>query len=224
MDVVQVTGILLIIAPVVMVALFLQLQRQFEYPGILRAPTERILLRFRVGGRRLIGLWYGFMLTAVLLVPVVVLLNRLLEDTAPDIVWLASTFGVLGAVTQFLGLLRWPFVVPYLAQIHADPSSSQATRDAATVVFQGLHRYLGVAVGEHLGYLFTGVWTILIATAMTASPLFHPWVAGLGIVPAVGILIGLLEPAGFKAAGAVNAVAYTAWALWLAATGATLLL
>ena len=68
----------------------------------------------------------------------------------------ATAFGVLAALVQFLGLIRWPFAVPHLARVMADPTSSAGTKESVDVIFQTLNRYLGVAVGEHLGYLFTG--------------------------------------------------------------------
>jgi hypothetical membrane protein len=37
------------------------------------------------------------------------------------------------------------------------------------VVFESFHTYLGVAIGECLGYLFTGAWTVLVAVANQAS-------------------------------------------------------
>ena len=38
-----------------------------------------------------------------------------------------------------------------------------ATRRTVEVVFATLHRLLGVGIGEHLGYLLTGLWTLLVA-------------------------------------------------------------
>jgi hypothetical protein len=32
------------------------------------------------------------------------------------------------------------------------------------MVFEAFHRYAGMAVGEHLGYLSTSVWTVLVAS------------------------------------------------------------
>ena len=58
---------------------------------------------------------------------------------------------------------------------------------------------------------------------MIASPLFRPWLGGLGMVAAVGILVGMLEPAGFAAAGTINALSYILWSAWLIATGVVLL-
>src|SRR5687767_6593058 len=101
------------------------------------------------------------MLTAVLLAPLAVLLGQVLGRESLEIVPAMTTVGVLAAVVQFLGLARSPFLVPALTRTYKDPNSSAATREATAVVFDSLHRYLGIAVGECLGYLFTGVWTLL---------------------------------------------------------------
>jgi hypothetical protein len=169
-------------------------------------------------------MWYGFMLSAVLFVPVVLLLHEVLSvsDTLPYL-GVATTLGVLSAAVQFLGLVRWPFLVPYLAQTYTDPRSSQATRDAVAVTFQAFHRYAGVGIGENLGYLFTGSWTLLVGIAMIGSPLFAPWIGWIAIIPAIGIFVGIFEEAGVKAAGVVTAISYIVWSLWLVAAGINLL-
>ena len=117
------------------------------------------------------------MLTAVLLAPVVVLLGQVLARDGLQIVPVMTTVGVLAAAVQFLGLARWPFLVPALARTYEGPSASQGTREATAVMFDALHRYLGVAVGECLGYLFTGAWTVLVGAAMLQSTMFDPWLA-----------------------------------------------
>ena len=49
------------------------------------------------------------------------------------------------------------------------PKANQATREAVAVVFQAFHRYMGVAIGEHLGYIFTSAWTILLCMAILVT-------------------------------------------------------
>ena len=66
-----------------------------------------------------------------------------------------SSASHLAGVAQVLGLIRWSFLVPSLADIYTDPESSPATRDSVAITFQAFQRYAGVAIGEHLGYLFT---------------------------------------------------------------------
>ena len=226
----RLTGVQLILTPIAFNLLFTLLSVTFEYPDILREPAGYVLQRFDAGGAGLVATWYGFMLTAVLFVPLVVLVHRVLagdgrEAGAPFYLGLATAFGVVAGVVQFLGLARWPFLVPYLADSYTDPASSEATRESVAVVFEAFNRYAGVAVGEHLGYLFTGLWTALVALAMFGSALpFRRWLSLLGMVSAAGVLVGTLEPAGFEAAANIVVVGYILWSIWLALTGIVLLL
>jgi hypothetical protein len=80
-------------------------------------------------------------------------------------------------------------------------------------------------VGENLGYLFTSLWTVLVALAMFGSPLpFRRWLSLLGLVSAACILVGTLEPAGFEPAVNIVVVGYLLWSIWLVLTGIFLLL
>jgi hypothetical protein len=171
------------------------------------------------------------MLIAVLFVPLVILVHRVLagdgrEAGEPFYLGLATAFGVVAGMVQFLGLARWPFLVPYLADSYTDPASSEATRESVEVVFEAFNQYAGVAVGEHLGYLFTGQWTALVALALLQSPVFGRlrwWFGLLGLVSAAGILAGTLEFVGFTLAADVVTVAYILWSVWLLAFGIALL-
>ena len=158
-----------------------------------------------------------------------VLLGQVLARDGLAVVPTATVVGVLAAVAQFLGLARWPFLVPALARTYHDPASSDATRDASVVVFESFHRYLGVAVGECLGYFFTGAWTVLVGIAMLQSSAFEAWFALPGI--AIGVLlvaasfefVGRFEEKGWKLAGSIVPIAYIAWSVWLIGAGLVLL-
>ena len=219
------TGVLLILTPVAFNVFFTLLSVTFEYPDILREPTGYVLRNFDAGGGGLVAIWYGFMLTAVLFVPLAVLVHKALAREDTPYLAVATAFGVVAGVVQFLGLVRWPFLVPYLADTYLDPASSGATRESVAVVFQAFNHYAGVGVGENLGYLFTALWTALVALAMFGSALpFGRWLALLGLVSAAGVLVGMLEPAGFQAAADVVVVGYIMWSVWLALFGVLLLL
>jgi len=224
MSIEKLTGLLLILLPITFNVVFFLLQRNFEYPDILRKPTEYILDRFNAGGKGLIATWYAFTLAAVLFTPLAILMHQTFASENTPYMPLATTIGVLAGAMQFLGLIRWPFLVPYLARTYFAADSTKATRDSIAVVFQAFHRYAGVAIGEHLGYLFTSIWSAFIALAITASPLFPSWLGWVGFLPALGIFIGLFEEGGFKAAGAINAISYIIWSIWLIVVGLFLLL
>jgi hypothetical protein len=160
----------------------------------------------------------------VLFTVVPVMVQQVFQPNVPWFLVVGTVIGVLASAVQFLGLIRWPFLVPTLSELYTQPGSSQSTRDAVVVVFQAFHRYAGVAIGEHLGYLFTGVWTLLLCMAILATNLVSPLFGWLGILPALGVLIGVFEETGFKAAGPINAISYLAWSFWLIAFGVALLL
>ena len=220
----RVTGIVLILTPIAFNIFFTLLSVTFEYPDILRKPTGYVLRHFDAGGSSLLAIWYGFMLTAVLFVPLSVLVHKVLARENTPYMALATAFGIIAGVVQFLGLVRWPFLVPYLADTYLATTSSGATREAVAVVFQAFNQYAGVGVGENLGYLFTGLWSVLVALAMFGSPLpFRRWLGLLGIVSAASILVGTLEPAGFEPAANVVVIGYILWSIWLALFGIFLL-
>jgi uncharacterized protein DUF4386 len=154
-------AILLVAVPLAFNVAFGLLAARFDYPDILRLPTDEVLIRFRQGGSGLVLLWWAFALSAVLLAPLVVLLSHALEGADGTLLAVGTTVGVLAATVQFLGLIRWPFLVPYLARVADEPNAGPARRDTVDVVFQSFNRYLGIAVGEHLGYSLTGAWTVL---------------------------------------------------------------
>jgi hypothetical protein len=85
------------------------------------------------------------MLTAILLAPLAVLLGQVFARDGLAIVPTATVIGVLAAVAQFLGLARWPFLVPALARTYQilpratrDPTRplSSSSRSTATLALQ----------------------------------------------------------------------------------------
>jgi hypothetical protein len=224
------TGVLLILMPVAYNGLYTVLARSFDYPDILRRPTAEVLERFEAGGSKLILTWWGFAMSAVLLAPAAVLVSQTLGDANPAVLSLATTVGVLAALVQFLGLIRWPFAVPHLARTMSDPATTSTTKEALDVTFQTLNRYLGVAVGEHLGYMFTGLWTALVSIAVIQSDLLHPAFGVIGLILAslfaIGSMefVGSFEGRGWKFAGKLVPVAYIGWSLWLLAMGIALVI
>jgi hypothetical protein len=213
------TALFLIVVPLAFNFAFFALGGAFEYPDILRQPTADILQKFSAGGSSLVVLWYVFALTALLSDPLALLLQSVFEDEHPQLARAAGVIGVLAGLVQTLGLFRWVFLVPTLAATVADPAATPGLRDAAMIAFESAHQYLGVAVGEHLGYFFTGTWTILLSVMMFRSRWFNRGLGIVGISAAIGIMVGLLEPAGVEFAGLVNALSYIVWSVWLVTAG-----
>lgn len=230
MSTVAVAGVLLIALPVAFNLAFGVLAATFDYPDILRRSTHEVLASFREGGTKLLLWWWIFSLTAAALVPLAVLIARALDDANETLRILGAVVGVLAALVQLLGLIRWPFLVPHLARVDANPDATPAQREAVDVVFQSFNRYLGVAVGEHLGYLLTGAWTVLIGITFTQTALAPGWLGIPGIVIGAVLavcateFVGPAERDGWKLAATLTPITYIAWSLWLMACGFALLL
>jgi hypothetical protein len=225
-------ALLLIAVPIAFNVAFFELGRSFDYPNILRREPDEILRRFAAGGADLILRWEALLLSALAMLPLVALLAVVLG--APPALTVASVVvGSAAGLVQALGLARWPFAVPELARryLAADEGTDGVqARRSIELVFATLHRLLGVGIGEHLGYLLTGLWTLLVALSILSTPVIPGWLGLVGIPVGVALLLGTLEfvgpneERGWPLAGTIVPIAYICWSLWLVALGIALLL
>jgi hypothetical protein len=225
------TAMLLIAVPIAFNLAFFELGRAFDYPNILRREPDEILRRFDAGGSGLVLRWQALLVSALAMLPLVALLGVAIAAPAPLAV-ASVVVGSAAALVQVLGLVRWPFAVPELARryVAAEGPDAEATRRTIAMVFSTLHRLLGVGIGEHLGYLLTGLWTLLVAASILSTVVLPGWLGLVGIPIGVALLIGTLEfvgpheEHGWALAGTIVPIAYIAWSVWLIALGVAFIL
>jgi hypothetical protein len=226
-----VTAVLLIAVPLAFNLAFFELGRAFDYPNILRREPDEILRRFAAGGAGLVLRWEALLVSALLMLPLAALLGVVFA-ASPALTVLSIVTGAIAALVQGLGLVRWPFAVPELARRYiAAPAGpdGEATRHTVEVLFATLHGLLGVGVGEHLGYLFTGLWTLLVAGSILSTAVLPGWLGIVGLPIGIALLVGTLEFVGpnerdgWPLAGTIVPIAYIAWSIWLIALGVFLL-
>ena len=220
-------GVLLVLSPIWFNTWFAVLAKRFEYPDVLRRPPAEILSRFREGGSGLILTWWAFMLSGLLLIPTVVVVGNVVVPTGGTLIAVAIVVGVLAGLVQMLGLLRWVYLVPWLARAHAEAAPDD--QRPIEVTFEAFHLFLGVGVGEHLGYLLTGLWSALFGIALVSGTELSEWFGWAGIVIGIGLMVASLEflgpneERGWTLAGDAVPFLYIAWSLWLLAMGVALL-
>ena len=218
-----VAGSALIVLPLLFNFSFGMLAKNFDYPDILRESTSVVLQKFNGGGTSLVLTWWVFMLSAVLFAPVSLTTVVVLDESLGWLSILSVVLGALSAIVQFLGLVRWPFVIPYLARESANASEARA--EVIDVVFQVLNRYLGVGVGEHLGYAFTGSWTVAVSSLVLQSSDINAVFGISGIVVGLVLLmcsfefVGSHEQNGWKIAAILTPITYVLWSVWLVILG-----
>lgn len=201
----RLTAGLLVAGAVVVNAAFVGLGSVFDYPDVLNHPAAEVLATFHEKQAAVSALFLLLAVGAGLLAPIAVMVGRL---GSSRLLRASVVVGVVAAVVQVVGLLRWPLLVPGLAATPQDP--------AAIATFHTLNVVLGTVVGETIGYALTAAWTVLVAVAL------REWVLGrvltwVGLVAAALIAVGTVEPLDVPMAGLLNFVGYVVWSAWLVA-------
>ncbi len=204
-------GTLLVAVPLLFTAGFTGLQMTFEYPDILRHPAGEVLTRFAAAGVDLHLYWYAMMFASLLMIGAVIATGLHWWKRDSFLAALSIGAGVVAGLVQALGLLRWVMLVPSLAAMYVVPGATEIDKSMAIALFDAANHYLGMGVGEHLGYFFTAIWTVLAAALMFKT---NRIMAATGILIAVGVISGMLEPFGVPLTGMINSISYTLWALW----------
>lgn len=200
-SVTRVTGLVLLAELLLLVVPNFILEAVFAFPDILRRPAGEVLELFRQNQSTIVPTYYAFAMSGVLFTVVALLLYHILKPSQPSVLLRAATlFGMLAGTAQFLGFIRWPFLVPELVRIYFDPASSEATRTAVGVIHEAFNRYAGVAVGENLGFVFTGFWLVLLGVylARGRSDLLKPWTGYTALTLGAFVLVSTLEQFGFE--------------------------
>ncbi len=217
----KIIGMLLIAGALALVVPYTVLTILFDYPAVLREDTGVILTQFRAGGHALIGVWFAFALVGLPLLGAYVLIGQKLENKLYFVRW-ATMMGIIGLVVQMIGLLRWTFVVPVLANNFAN--GNEMTKAASKVAFQVIHQYGGVVLGEHLGQLFTILWTLMMSWAFAELKYFPRWLTRMGYVASGIYLLAQAElfatvMPDFPVWDLAGFLGSTLWLIWLMVIG-----
>jgi hypothetical protein len=222
-------GVLTIAFAIAFNAPFSILASIFDYPTVLRRPAGEVLALFNAGGAPLILTWHAFAIAALLFVPLTVALSlradRIIKHPALAIG--AAIAGSLAGLAQATGLWRWVFVVPSLARSYVDPLATEASKLAAEQSFNLINLYGGVAIGEHIGQLLTGLFVLMLALIQWREG--NRITAAIGLIATAAIVVGTNE--GLAIALGQSGEVFSLFTIggflglsaWLIATGVTLI-
>ncbi len=215
------TGVLLILEPVLMVPTFLVLSSSISWPASLDEPAS-VNLPLMVEQRGAVVVGYGaYLAYSLLILPLSILLYYVLKerDSSSPLLAVAAAVGVVSALARALGIVRWLFLMPFLAEIYLNPNSGAATREAVEVAYVAFNEYAG-GVGELLGVSLTGaLWVGLVSVAILRSARFPKWLGILGLIVAALLLPGVLSVVGIDVGtlfATVGVLSFLAWMLALA--------
>jgi hypothetical protein len=221
MKIEKIIGLLLILGGFLLFIPYTILSITFEYPMILRQDIGVVLTKFHEGGSALIWTWWAFAMVGLPLVEAAILIGQQLENKFYFVRW-ATVLGVVGLLVQMIGLLRWTFVVPVLATSYVN--GNEMAKEAAKIAFQVVHQYGGVVLGEHIGQLFTIVWTIMLTSAFAQLKMLPKWVINWGYIASGIYLLAQTELFAtvmphFPVVNLAGLVGSTLWLIWLIIVG-----
>lgn len=202
---------------------FLILADQFAFPEILRASSQERLGLFHQNQTIITGAYYLMALSGLTQVVLAVMFHQSFARPGSTLLQLALVSGILAGVFQVLGFIRWPIAVPYLADQMVQASTDEMR--AIVGLLEGLlNRYAGMAIGEHLGFVGQGFWTIFISLAMFQGRLFAAPYGLVGLVLGCLLVVSSLEQLGgaFEFVGFLSAPVSAAWLGWLVSCGISL--
>jgi len=171
---------------------FLVLSSSINWPASLDDPAAISLPRIFQQAEA-VRLGYScYLVMALLLIPATAALNDRLGLKGP-IAATTMALAVFSAMAKTIGIGRWLFAMPGLAQAYVAPG---ADHEAIATVFMALDSYAG-GIGEVIGVgLMTGLWTLIIAGAVFASRGLAAKILGTAAFLA-GLSLFLTIPAGF---------------------------
>jgi hypothetical protein len=203
------------------------LSSTFDWPDILREPTDVVLPAFVAGGTSLVWTWFATAWTYAILIVPILLLPGVLGRRGDPVLRVATYVGATSVVLSLIGFLRWVFVVPPLADAYVNGDA--VTRAAVDAAWTAQHQFGGALLGEHLGQLLVIAWSVTLSVIILRSRVLPRWLGVAGLVVSAlyltnqGDILATAVP-GFPVWNLGGFIGSTAWGLWIAALGAVILL
>jgi len=198
------------------------LKYYFGYPDIIRADPGIILQRLHEL-RHIVPVLYYFGVggAGISMFLFSILFGMVLNDAGESIYSkLGQCCGMVAGVLLFIGIIRYSFLFPTLAQMRAYGQYDAATID---LVFKAMNTYIGDSMAEHAQFVFSSLMFLFFGISILKTQVLPKWIALLAMLTTVVILVGNLEQFGYKFAFVFNRTAAKMLALWLFATGFLLL-
>ncbi len=209
-------GILLIVELITQLFAISVLGSYFEFPDILRQPASVALKLFHQNQAIIVPAYYVFMVSSILYLPITALIKTRAQSISPNQLWinLFQFSGIATAIFQVIGFCRWIIVLPFLSDTYFDKNTTDSVKLMIELIYETLNHYAGMTIGEHLGFIAMGCWTI----ALTKVVEMGRWLKVFGQLIGFLLIAATIEQFGGTAAplfGVLNFIANTFWTAWI---------
>ena len=210
------TIILLVLEFTAVIVPVIILGANFNFPDILRRPADEAFTLFKQNQSAIVFGYYIFVLSALLFIPMSYFLQKSLIKTESKLAYnMLTGLGIATAIFQCIGFIRWIFMMPFLTKQYFEHPENKNT---IALIYETLNRYAGKSIGEHLGFIAMGFWTICLGVIIIKHPNFNKWLGYGAIFIGILLLVSLAE--GFvenlaTIFGQINFMANTLWSIWI---------
>jgi len=209
-------GILLLLELTTQLVPIALLGTLFEFPDILREPASYALQLFRQHQSNIVSSYYIFMFSSILYLPLTALIktNAQIKNFSPLQIGLFQFSGIATAIFQTIGFCRWIILTPFLSDTYFDTNTTEATKRTIELIYETMNHYAGMTIGEHLGFIAMGCWTILLTQLLEGKR----WFRITGQLIGLTLIVATAEQFGGKHAelfGQLNFLANTLWSIWI---------
>ncbi len=175
------------------------LAQAIDWPASLGEPASVVLPQLAAHHWAVLFGYYSYLISAILLVPLAISLCCILLTSKQNLLLLSATaFGVLSGAMKCLGIVRWLFLMPYLADRYGAPESSPLTQETVSLLYDSFNLYAG-KTGEYIGVqFFTALWVGGIAISVLRFQYMPKWISWFGIVVAIAWFLSLLGDLGIS--------------------------
>ena len=210
------TIILLVLEFVAVIVPVIILGSKFNFPDILRQPAENAFTLFKQNQSAIIFGYYIFVISSLLYIPLSYSLHKtLINSKSKFALQIFKGLGITTAIFQCIGFIRWIFMMPFLTKQYFEHPEQKNT---IALIYETLNLYAGTSIGEHLGFIAMGFWTICLGIIIIKHPNFNKLLGYTAIFIGILLLVSLAE--GFvknfaSIFGQINFIANTLWSIWI---------
>jgi len=212
-------AVLLIIEFLLLLLPLLILGSSIKWPASLDEPARvNLPLILENYGSMMTG-YSIYLVYSLLFWPVAYLTGRAIvgSDVNNILFRIANGFAALSVLARCLGIVRWLFTMPVLAEFYVAPSTTEVTKENISILYETLNSYAG-GVGELLGVsLFAVLWLMLISILIIRSSKWPRLLGYFGFVTAASLMINLLEVLGMDL-GPIISISVVLLHLWMLST------
>lgn len=216
----RLAGLALLLGQAAFVAAYAILRISIEWPYSLSLPPQAMLARIAAAPSASFAGYYLYLLSTLTLIPAAACIAAALERSDDRLLGAGlrslSGLAVATALAKALGITRWLFAMPRLAERYTDPDASAASREQLVLSYELLDAYAG-KLGEHLGVqLLSALLVAVLALTL------QRWGGAPKALTRCGLLVALLALPHEDLLGVdlgpvliVSGLATLAWQLWV---------